>query len=451
MANVLVIGAARSGNAAAKLLRQNGNNVTLTDMKPAAQKEELESLGIRVLDEGHPDFLYEEQFDYVVKNPGIPYKAPLVAHFLNKKTPIYTEIETAYQAAPKFNYAAATGTDGKTTTVTLLHEMLKKKDPNAQVAGNIGIPLSEIVLENGDIPLDVALELSNFQLLGIDEFSCHASTITNLAPDHLDYMNSLDEYYDSKFRIFKNQKPEDLFILNTDDPTIMKYFEKYEPITPEVVRFSLKDDNADLRIDRNTGEVFLNDVVLFNKKDLKLVGEFNLANAMMAAAMAYFMGVSSHQIQEVISEFPGVEHRIEYILEKNGVRYYNDSKATNTHSAKAALSSFESGIRLLCGGKNKGIDYSELTEFDDRIAHCYSFGEIKDVFSDLFSRQSSYETMEQALDAAMNDAKAGEVILLCPATSSFDQFKNYEVRGEIFKDLVRNKTAVSQGKESEIK
>lgn len=439
---VLLIGAARSGIAAAKLLNREGYQVTLTDMKEIPEKEELEKMGIAVYDNGHPEILKEKEYAFVVKNPGIPYRAPLVKYFTEKGTPIYTEIETAYLAAPQFHYAAVTGTDGKTTTVTLLHEMLKKKNGNAVAAGNIGLPLSEAVLENDGSETDVALELSNFQLLGIEKFRPHVSTITNLAPDHLDYMDSLDAYYRSKFRIFENQTKDDFFIRNLDDEVIMSYFNEPEKNffgTPEVtvLDFSLKDPKADLHRDETT--VWLKDTPLFEIADLKLVGEFNLGNAMMAACMAYLMGVSTEDIQSVIKNFPGVEHRIEYVGETNGVRIYNDSKATNTHSAEAALSSFDSNVILLCGGKNKGIDYTVLKDYDAVIKKCFSFGEIRDIFSNVFTRQESVETMEEALDKALAMAEPGDTILLCPATSSFDQFKNYEVRGEIFKDLVRER------------
>lgn len=433
MANVLIIGAARSGCAAAKLEKQKGNEVTLTDMKPVENKEELESLGIAVYDGGHPDFLRTADFDYIIKNPGIPYKADFVHNFVERGIPIYTEIETGSRAADNFHYAAVTGTDGKTTIVTLLYEMLKEKSDKARAAGNIGTPLCEVVLEGKDEERDIALELSNFQLLGCETFRPHVCTVSNLAPDHLDYMDSLEDYYRSKFRIYQACQPEDYFIRNIDDPLIMEYAVN---IPCQVIDFSLKKP-TDLRRDETT--VWYKDVPLFEIKDLKLVGEFNLGNAMMAACMAYLMGVSPEQIQDVIKNFKGVEHRIEYVTEKDGVRIYNDSKATNTHSAEAALSSFDGNVLLLCGGKNKGIDYSVLKEYDDRIKHCYSFGQIEDVFKDIFTRQSSHGTMEAALDAALADAVPGDVILLCPATSSFDQFKNYEVRGEIFKDLVHRK------------
>ncbi|MCF0258960.1 MAG: UDP-N-acetylmuramoyl-L-alanine--D-glutamate ligase [Erysipelotrichaceae bacterium] len=434
MADILLIGAARSGIAAARLLAGQGNHVILTDMKEVEQKEQLEAEGIEVYDNGHPEFLKEKDYDYIVKNPGIPYRAPLVKYFQEKNVPIYTEIETAFRAAPNFTYGAVTGTDGKTTIVTLLHEMLKRKNQNAFAAGNIGTPLSEAVLQLQDQPADIALELSNFQLLGIDQFRPHVSLVSNLAPDHLDYMDSLEDYYKSKFEIYRNCTKDDYFIRNIDDPEIVKYAVN---IPASVIDFSLKDENADLRI--RGGKAMLWDQVLFDPADLKLVGDFNLGNAMMAAATAYLMGVSLEDIQTVIREFPGVEHRIEYVGTHNGVRIYNDSKATNTHSAEAALSSFDGNVILLCGGKNKGIDYTVLKEFDSRIKHCFSFGEIRDVFKDIFTSQTSVETMEEALDKALDLAEEGDVILLCPATSSFDQFKNYEVRGEIFKELVKER------------
>ncbi len=432
---VLLIGAARSGVAASRLLNKHGYHVILTDMKAIDQKDELEAEGIEVYDNGHPDFLKEKDYAFIVKNPGIPYRAPLVKFFVEKGTPIYTEIETAFNLDPKLEYGAITGTDGKTTTTTLLWEMLKKKNPNAQAAGNIGIPLSEIALSHPDEELDVALELSNFQLLGIEKFRPHVSCVTNLAPDHLDYMDSLDAYYKSKFRIYMNTNEEDIFIRNTDDPLIMEYAKN---IPCQVVDFSLYDPKADLYCDGKT--VWLKDVALFEKKDLRMVGDFNLANAMMAAAEAYYLGVTPEQIQETIKSFPGVEHRIEYVATIDGVDIYNDSKATNTHSAAAALSAFKDrDVLLLCGGKDKGIDYSEIAGYDDEIKHCFSFGQIKDKFVKIFSRVTPLETMEQSLDAALEMAEPGDVILLCPATSSFDQFKNYEVRGEIFKDLVHQR------------
>ncbi len=430
MEKVLVIGAARSGIAVSKLLIKEGYDVFLTDMKSIDEKVELESMGIHVYDQGHPEHLWNTEYSFVVKNPGIPYRVPIVKYFVEHKVSIYTEIEIAYRYAPNFHFAAITGTDGKTTVTTLLHEMLEKKAPSL-VAGNIGIPLSEQALHSDGSDVDVALELSNFQLLGIDTFKPHISTVTNLAPDHLDYMDSLEDYYASKMLIYKNETKDDFFIRNVDDPEIVKYA---KDIPCQVIDFSLKRTDVDLFV--KDGHAYLNDVCLFDVADLKIVGSFNCGNAMMASCMALKMGVSLEDIQEVIRNFKGVEHRIEYITTINDVRFYNDTKATNTHSVCAALSAFDSNIILLCGGKDKHISFDDLKQFDKKVKHCFSFGQTKDKFKDIFTHQTSVETMEEALRQAVLLAKPHDTILLSPACSSFDQFKNYEVRGKIFKELV---------------
>lgn len=430
MENVLVIGAARSGIAASKLLLKEDYHPVLTDMKEIPEKEELEKMGIEVYDKGHPDLLKEKDYAFIVKNPGIPYHAPLIAYYKDK-LPIYTEIETAYLAAPNLHYGAVTGTDGKTTVTTLLHEMLKKKDPDARAAGNIGTPLSEVVLTSGNEDKLVALELSNFQLLGTEKFHPEVSVVTNLAPDHLDYMDSLEDYYSSKMKIYANTNENDWFILNTDDPEVMKYAVN---IPAKVVTFSVEHP-ADLYTDGKKAYLFGEE--LFDVKDLKIVGKFNLGNAMMAAAMAYKLGVSKEDIQIVIRNFHGVEHRIEYLGELNGVKIYNDSKATNTHAACAALSAFDKNVLLLCGGKDKHISFDDLHKYDSVVKKAFTFGQTKDKLKAVFTNSEAVETMEEALDGALAEAKAGDTILLSPACSSFDQFVNYEKRGEIFKDLVK--------------
>ena len=432
MKKVLVIGAARSGLAVSRLLAKNNYSVILTDAKEIKEKEELEQLGIQVVDQGHPDWLKNTDYEFVVKNPGIPYHVDIIKYFVENGVKVYTEIEIAYRLAKNFTYGAITGTDGKTTVTTLFNEMLKKKGKSC-VAGNIGIPLSEQVLKLDDSPTDVALELSNFQLLGIEDFCPHISTVTNLAPDHLDYMDSLEDYYVSKMRIYQNESENDYFIRNVDDENIMKYATN---IPCQVIDFSLKRDDVDLYV--KDGKAWLNDLALFEVKDLKIVGDFNCGNAMMAACMAYHMGVSIADIQSVISEFKGVEHRIEYVGTFNEVRVYNDTKATNTHSACAALSAFDQNVILLCGGKDKHISFDDLKQYDSKVKYCFSFGQTKDHFTPIFSHQESCETMEEAFNKACEIAQPGDTILLSPACSSFDQFKNYEVRGEIFKEMVLN-------------
>lgn len=429
---VLVIGAAKSGIAAAKLLHRHGYDVTLTDMKEVAQKAELKAMGIAVYDGGHPDTLKEKTYAFVVKNPGIPYHAPFVKYFVDLKTPIYTEIEIAYRYGKNFHYGAITGTNGKTTITTLLYEMLKKRG-KAEAAGNIGTPLSVLAYEQELEELYIALELSNFQLLGIEQFAPEVSVVCNLAPDHLDYMGSLDAYYASKMRIYENCTPNQYFLRNVDDEMVLKYAQN---IPCQVIDFSLLRDDVDLFV--KDGKVYYHDVMLFDRKNLKLAGDYNLCNAMISACMAYCMGVSLEDIQSVIDTFKGVEHRLEYLGEQDGVRFYNDSKATNTHAASAALSSFEQGIVLLAGGYDKGISFDDLKQYDERVKTCIAFGQTKEMFKDIFTSVTLKETMKEAFDEALKVANAGDVILLSPACASYDQFKSYEERGHIFKQYVAN-------------
>ena len=234
-------------------------------------------------------------------------------------------------------------------------------------------------------------------------------------------------------KIYANCREGDWFIRNTDDPEIMKYAVS---IPCRIVDFSLTHP-ADLC--RHDGSAWLFGEELFREEDLKIVGDFNLGNAMMAAAMAFKLGVSLEDIRDVICTFPGVEHRIEFVAEHNGIRIYNDTKATNTHAACAALSAFDDNVILLAGGKDKHISFEDLRQYDPIVRHCFSFGQTRDKFKDIFSHQTSVETMEQALEEALRIARPGDTILLSPACSSFDQFSNYEERGRIFKELVRQR------------
>ena len=229
----------------------------------------------------------------------------------------------------------------------------------------------------------------------------------------------------------ENCRADDWFLRNVDDPLIMKYARN---IPCKVIDFSLTRTDVDLY--RKDGKVWLRDTMLFSIDTLKIVGDYNVSNAMIAACMAYRLGVSLEDIQSVCAQFTSVEHRLEFIGERDGIRFYNDSKATNTHAVAAALSSFSSNIILLAGGHDKGIPFDDLKRFDERVKLCVSFGETKELFRPIFTNCICRDTMKQALDEACLHAKSGDVILLSPACSSFDQFKNYEERGRIFKDMV---------------
>lgn len=431
METVLVIGAARSGIAVSRLLHDHGVHVILTDSKAIADKAELEASGIEVYDNGHPDMLKQREYTYIVKNPGIPYTVPFVAYFVNRQTPIYNEIEVALWYAPHHRIAAITGTNGKTTTTTLLGEILKANNRNAVAAGNIGLPLSEAVRHHEQENRDVALEIAAFQLTGTRDFCPYVSTIINLTPDHLDVYKEEDAYYRAKTLVYRNQKPDGYFLRNVDDPVIMRYA---TDVPCQVLDVSLVRKDTDVCI--RDGVIYCQNTALFAVDTLHLPGRHNLHNAMLAATMAYVMGVSPQLIAEVIARFQGVEHRIEFVAEIDGVRYYNDSKGTNVDATSVALRAFTQPVHLLAGGYDKKTGFADLVPYTKGVKQMYVFGTVKQQLKDLFPDAIVCETMAEALELAHRNAVSGEVVLLSPACASWDQFPNYEVRGEQFKQQV---------------
>ncbi|MBR0462654.1 MAG: UDP-N-acetylmuramoyl-L-alanine--D-glutamate ligase [Erysipelotrichaceae bacterium] len=432
MEKVLVIGCARSGYWAAKLLNKKGYDVSITDLRTIGEKEELESLGIKVYDGGHPDFLKDEYWSFIVKNPGIPYSNPFVKYFADQGIDIFTEIEIALRYPIDFDVAAITGTNGKTTITTLVYEILKE-DTVAYSCGNIGTALSEIVYKHENESANIALEISAFQLLGAPSFHPEVAVITNLSPDHLDYFDTLQDYYDAKNLIYKNMKgDDDWFLRNIDDETVMNNLKE---INCRIVDYSLEKE-ADLMLKGD--EVTLFGEVLFNKNDLKIVGRHNLQNAMIAATMAYKLDAKVSSIRKVISSFEGVAHRIEYVDEIDGVSYYNDSKGTNVDSTITALKAFDKPVILLAGGHDKHTGFRELEDYTDKIKKLITFGETRNELAELKDDSIVCEDMEEALNAARKLAEKDDIVLLSPACSSYDQFKNFEERGEIFKKLVRD-------------
>lgn len=431
MNKVLIIGCAKSGYWASKLLNKKGYEVIITDAKEIKEKDELEKLGIKVYDNGHPDFLLDLDYEFVVKNPGIPYTNKLVKYFVDKKVKVYTEVETALNYPNNYKIAAITGTNGKTTITTLVYEILKNEF-KAYACGNIGTAVSEIVYNHEDEEAKLSLEISAFQLLGSPSFHPECAVITNLTPDHLDYFDTLDDYYRAKTLVYKNMSEDDWFILNLDDEECVKYC---KDIKCKVVTISL-EKSADLCLRED--EVVLFDTVLFNKNDLKIIGKHNLFNAMVAACLAYKLGCSVDNIRNAIANFKGVEHRIEFVRELDGVKYYNDSKGTNTDSTVIALKAFDKPVILLAGGHDKHTGFKGIEDNKDKIKKLITFGETKDMLAKIKDDAIVCETMAEALNKAHEIADDGDVVLLSPACSSYDQFKNFEQRGKIFKELVNN-------------
>ena len=430
MEKVLVIGCAKSGYWVAKLLHKKGFDVTITDMRTIKEKTELEELGISVYDGGHPDVLKTINWNFIVKNPGIPYSNPFVKYFVNLGIEILTEIEISLRYPLNYDVAAITGTNGKTTITTLLYEILKE-DFVSYSCGNIGTALSEVVYKHEDEKAKIALEISAFQLLGAPTFHPEVAVITNLTPDHLDYFDKLEDYYLAKSLIYKNMTGEDWFLKNIDDEIVCSYTEK---VKCKIVEYSLCKE-ADLMLKGDNVTLF--GEILFNQNDLKIIGRHNLQNAMIAAAMAYKLGAKKESIKRIISSFKGVAHRIEFVEEIDGVSYYNDSKGTNVDSTITALRAFDKPVILLAGGHDKHTGFKELFMYKDRIKRLITFGETKYQLAEIKENSIICDDMEEALNRAKEIAKQNDIVLLSPACSSYDQFKNFEERGDIFKELVR--------------
>lgn len=438
---VLVLGLARSGMAAINLLAKYGANITLNESKKEEQLDQLETLkqlNVRLVCGGQPQELFEEDFDLVIKNPGIKYTEWFILRLQERNIPIYTEIELAYQLAPNHHYLAVTGTNGKTTTVTLVYEILKAAfGSKAHFAGNIGKPLSEVVFES---ELDqqeghyIVIEMSNFQLLNIEKFKPEVSTVINLTPDHLDYMRNLDEYYASKMRIYENCDASNIYINNLDDDNLKTYVALYPP-KASVLSLSMNQE-ANYHLENKA--IYYNDEFVMNLSDIQMVGRQNVQNVMIASSLTHAVGVSFEVIRDVISKFPGVEHRVEFVREIDGVKYYNDSKGTNTDATIVAVNSFECPIILLVGGKEKGLPMDDLKQHLHNVKRVIGYGDCggRLVFDLVGENGDVVSTMDEAIAIAKRIAVSGDVILLSPTTSSFDQFTSFEHRGRYFKEIV---------------
>lgn len=438
--HVLVIGLARSGMAAIKVLHELGAEITLSESKKKEeikQLDELTDMGVKVVGQTKGEF--EADYDLAIKNPGVPLNNPVVTYLSENDIPIITEIELAFQAAKPQHFIAITGTNGKTTTTTLVYEILRREfGEKAHLCGNIGIPLCEIVMQNGLLHEGghyIALEISNFQLINIDKFRPEVAAILNLTPDHVDFMGSLDAYYRSKTRVYENMTGSDVFVLNQDDPEIVAYTERY-PVKCKAETFSLDRCDTDSYI--KDGYLYVCGERVLETDCIRLVGKHNLQNVMTAVCTAKAIGVSNEAITKAVSEFRGVEHRIEFVREKDGVKFYNDSKGTNTDATITALKAFDRGVILLVGGFEKGLSMDEMKKHLGCVKKVIGFGACgKRLVTDLVGDDGIVvTTLDEAVDEAVKIAESGDTVLLSPTTSSFDQYSCFEERGEHFKKLV---------------
>jgi UDP-N-acetylmuramoylalanine--D-glutamate ligase len=433
MSKVLVIGAARSGLAIARLMHKKGFEVILTDLKPLDfdVKKSLTDKGIEVIDGGHPEYLLDMDYELVIKNPGISHKSPFIRK-LSEKHFIYNEIEIALRYAPHYQIGAITGTNGKTTVTTLLGEILAKGDRVSFTGGNIGLPISEIVEKNGDCDALVACEIAAFQLIGTEKFKPKCAVIMNLSPDHLDVFADLEEYYQAKTLIFRNMDENDVFLINLDDQEIVS---RTSHLPCKTLTFSYEQP-CDCYVSNDV--VMLFNEPLFYLKDLQILGRHNVINAMVAGAMAYVLGIDRNLIREVIRGFQGVEHRIEFVKEVKGVKYYNDSKGTNTDATIIALKSFSKPVILLAGGYDKHTGFEDLRPNLNNVSKMIVYGATKFQLKELYPQAYVVENLTDAVTLAFKLSHPGDTVLFSPACASYDQFDNYEQRGKIFKDLVNN-------------
>lgn len=437
---VLVIGLARSGMAAIRLLNEFGAKITLSERKEPKKEERdyLESIGVEIRDQDMS--VFEDDYDLVIKNPGVPPVSNIVKRLQERQIPIITEIELAYQLCRPQHYIAITGTNGKTTTTTIVYELLKKafKD-KALVGGNIGTPLCELALQYDLIHQEgyyISLEISNHQLVDIDRFEPEIAVITNLTPDHLETMGSLDAYYRSKTEVYRNMKEDDLFLYNADDPILQEYAERY-PISCEKMTFSLERKDTDCHIE--DGWIVLDQEKILPLSKIHLVGKHNQQNVMIAMMAARRLGIKKEEIEETIDAFKGVEHRIEFVRELDGVRYYNDSKGTNTDATITALKSFDRGVILLVGGYEKGLDMTEMRKHLGCVKKIIGYGAAGPrIAHDLTEDPIIVDDLPQAVNEAKKIAVSGDTVLLSPTTSSFDQYSGYEERGRHFKEIVNS-------------
>ena len=437
---VLVIGLARSGMAAIKVLHKLGADIVLSERKPAEELKELatlKELGVTIVDQSME--VFDKDYDLCVKNPGVPYRSPFMKALALHGVPVITEIELAFQVAKPQHYIAITGTNGKTTTTTLVYEILDKAFPGkAHLCGNIGIPLCEIVMEEGLMEESdhyIALEISNYQLVNIDRFRPDVATIINLTPDHVDFMGSLEAYYKSKTEVYRNMTPEDTFLLNADDPVLAEYVKKY-PVPATVRSFSLDRTDTDNCV--RDGQLYVGDEPVLPLSSIRLPGKHNLQNVMIAVSAAKVLGIANETIREVVEGFTGVEHRIEFVREKDGVRYYNDSKGTNTDATVTALKAFDKGVILLIGGFEKGLPMDDVKAHLGCVKKVIGYGACGPrLVADTVGEDGIVvTTLDEAVAEAVKIAESGDTVLLSPTTSSFDQYTCFEERGDHFKKLV---------------
>jgi UDP-N-acetylmuramoylalanine--D-glutamate ligase len=439
---VLVVGLGKSGVASALFLKKRGARVTVSDSKPQEQLGEdipiLLDHGIIVETGGHGERTFHGQ-DLIVVSPGVPVDSPALVQARALGEPVIGEIELAAQFLPN-NIVAITGSNGKTTTTTLTGEIIGAGGYSTQVGGNIGTPAISLV-DAAQTDSVIVLEVSSFQLETIQTFRPKVAVVLNVTPDHLDRHRTFETYVDAKARIFENQQASDFAVLNADDPVCVGLANRTRA---QVFWFSRKKEvqqGASLRDGRILFRDSSGQQEIMLVSEISLKGAHNLENTLAAICAGALMRCAPERIRAAVRNFKAVEHRLEYVATIRGVEYYNDSKATNVDATIKALESFPANIHLILGGKDKDSNYTVLNDLlRQRVKRVYMIGaaagkiesQIKDAAEIVHA-----ESLDNAVKQASANAQPGDIVLLAPACASFDQFRNYEHRGKVFKELVR--------------
>ena len=434
---VLVIGLARTGGATARFLTEQGASVVVSDLRPEVElKQAMDALaGLPIRYHlGGENKQWLDGIDYVIPSPGVAMENLLLREAAALHIPVLSEIELAcrFFQSP---LVAITGTNGKSTTTTLVGEMIKAKGQKIFVGGNLGAPFIDAVSEDWDWGV---VEISSFQLEWVETFRPRIAALLNITEDHLDRYATFSDYCRAKERIFKAQTADDFAVISRDDPRV---WEMHTRIKSRIVSFGFSEVKDG--VFATATEIVWRDgenEERFSLQRVKLHGVHNVENMMAAVAIAKCAGISRPVIQEILDSFPGLEHRLEFVRERNGVRYYNDSKGTNVGAVMKSLASFADPVVLLAGGVDKGGDYAPLTDaVKQKVRRLVLFGAAKEIIARALGGLTETVIVDD-IQAAVRDAAAhartGDVVLLSPSCSSFDQFRNYAERGQVFKRLV---------------
>jgi len=433
---VLVLGLARSGFSAAKLLHDLGALVTVNDGKPFAENPEAQdllALGVKVITGSHPIELLDEGFSLVVKNPGIPYSQPLVQKALEKKIPVITEVELAYQIS-EAPIIGITGTNGKTTTTTMIANVLNAgmQKGQALLSGNIGFPASSVA-QTAKAEDRLVMELSSFQLMGIDTLRPKIAVITNIYEAHIDYHGSRPEYVLAKWRLQQRMTADDYLVINWNQPELEALSAKSNA---QIIPFSTKEKVAGAYM--LDGTLYYKEEVIMAADELGVPGDHNIENALAAIAVGKLCDMPNEAIKQALQTFTGVPHRTQYVTTINQVKFFNDSKATNILATEMALGGFDNEkLILLAGGLDRGNSFDDLVPALKGLKAIVLFGETKEKLA-AAAQAAGVKTIEMtdnvetAVPLAFSLSAAGDTILLSPANASWDQYPNFEVRGDKF-------------------